>query len=329
MKLSILISTKNREKILIQTINSIISESDFDKANYEIIITNDGEPFSEIDIANYQPYNINIVKNSGRGLAAGRNNGTKYAHGEVLLFYDDDILPTKNHFNRHVQLHDKYENVIITANRFYPDNLIQIAKKTPFGRYKLQYEYNWLEGLNLVPASVENQDVFYCETLAGFSCSMRKTTYDIIGGFNENFPAAGCEDSEFFYRASKNDIKLIFDQSNICYHNELDNFQLKQWLNRQASGIIGAIVICKLHPEGKEHPTYYLNTPIQKYDSNKIKRIKRKRTLLSFTLIKKLIFTCIYFGEKLKLSDLILFRLYNAAWLGATKHSFIKTYKKY
>lgn len=328
MKLSILISTKNRERILLETLSAIEQNTNLKSLDHEIIVTNDGEDFKEFKPELFKQLRIKAVKNKGKGLAAGRNNGVAHSNGEVILFYDDDILPEPDHFLRHLSAHRQFDKLIITANRFYPKELIKNAERFPFGRYKLQYEYNWLTGLNLHPFE-RNTELQVADTLAGFSCSMRRSSFEAIGQFNESFPAAGCEDNEFFYRAKKNGFTLIFDEKNICYHNELDNFNLKGWLNRQSSGIKGAVILCNIYPEGKLHPTYYLNTPILLSDKTSINLTKLKRAFLSINWVKTIILAMIQISEKLKLSDKFLFRMYNAAWLGHTKASFMQAFRQY
>lgn len=326
MKISILISTKNREEILIQTLKVIERNTTLKDFSHEIVVTNDGEAFQTFQPLAFEGLNIKAIENKGNGLAAGRNNGVENSTGDIIVFYDDDILPEPDHFSRHLHIHRHYENLIVTANRFYPKVLIQKAEGSSFGRYKLQYEYNWLNGLNLNPFN-DHKYLQESETLAGFSCSMRRSSFIEVGPFNENFPAAGCEDNEFFHRAKKKNFKLIFDKENICYHNELDNFNLQGWLRRQSSGIKGAVILCELYPEGKNHPTYYLNTPLKLSDSIKTNLTRLKRTFLAIALVRSAILAIIKITEALHLPDSFLFRLYNAAWLGHTKASFMEQYQ--
>lgn len=321
--LSVVITTKDRKDLLNQTIDEIFKSSNNNSIG-EIIIVNDGSD----DLNHLKNYSriIKIIKNKGKGLASGRNTGAQISTFPILLFYDDDILPSKNHFERHLEIQTKYPNSIVTANRFYPDSIIFEAKKTSFGRYKLKYEYNWIDGCE--PKDLDRQDGIYtANSLAGFSCCMPKFIWQSLNGYNETFPHAGCEDNEFFVRAKEKGYHLIFDENNHCWHNEMDNFTLKNWISRQARGIKGAIIIATIHPDGKKHPTYYLNTPIKANDSSRVKKIKRKRTFLSNKSIILLMYFIIDVLEFIKVPDSLLFRLYNAVWLGETKRSFMEEYK--
>jgi glycosyltransferase involved in cell wall biosynthesis len=155
--LSVLITTKGRKSLLAQTLNAVFHQTNHREAVAEVIIINDGDDdFSDLAAQ----YPVSVYKNRGRGLAAGRNTGAFYATTNNLLFYDDDILPTPDHFVRHLEIRNKFPQALITGNRFYPQQIIEEARKTPFGRYKLNHEYNWLEGCDLKKIEGE-EGLFY------------------------------------------------------------------------------------------------------------------------------------------------------------------------
>lgn len=327
-QLSICITTRNRKSLLTETLDHIFHKQNLPRSDYEVIVVNDGEEDLDDLPTHFKDMPLLIVRNSGSGVAKGRNTGAKRSNAQVLLFYDDDILPSPNHFVRHLALHQSHDNWIVTANRFYSEDLLKLAGKTPFGRYKLQYEYDWKVGIAKKSPVENNPGLYYSDLLAGFSVSMRKTTFDTLGGFSENFEYASCEDSEFFYRAAQIGFFLLFDEANICLHNEVDNFVLKRWLNRQSTGIKGGLVMVSLHPEGRLHPTFYLNAPVHWRDSFHLKLQKLRRYALSNFAARKIFRAAIFLSEKIHAPDAFIFRLYSAAWIGETHHSFLQTYRK-
>lgn len=324
---SILISTKNRKEILKQTLDCLFYRQSFPKDMFEVVVTNDGADYIEDLNAIYPFDNLLIVPNKRKpGLAGGRNNGVAHAKGDYLFFLDDDILVNDQYLQRMLSVCTAHPDAVVCANRFYPDSIIQEAQKTPFGRYKLKFEYNWVEGMNTNPIG---DYLFETNGLAGFSASMKRSVYETAGVFNETFDYAGCEDSEFFYRARKAGFKLLFDESNICYHNEMDNFTLKAWLRRQSTGIRSAVVMCVLHPEGKLHPTWFTNTPISENDTKQTRKLKRKKAFLSGKYVATLLFFLVRVCETIRMPDKILFRCYNALWLGMTFRSFKEAYRQF
>ena len=325
MKISILIPTKNRLPILRETLHNIYYVNKLPKEDFEIIVSNDGDDDLSVLYDEFPFDNLKIVKNTHKpGAAGNRNNAADYAQYDLLQFLDDDILITENFFQRLIYWHNKLENIILGSNLLYSKKVKEINKKTSIGRYKLKY--NWLDGLIMM--NEIGDGLYEVNSLAGFSISIKRETFDKVGKFDKNFVYAGSEDVEFSYRASQKNVKLIFDEKNICYHNELDNFTLDSWIRRQIHGIRGAVVICKLHPEGQSHPTWYTNTPIKASDSWNVKLLKLKKIFCSFPPVYNFIHFLTIYGEKIKLPDSFLFRLYNALWLGATYRGFREAYKE-
>jgi glycosyltransferase involved in cell wall biosynthesis len=328
MQLSICITTKNRKSLLTGTLDFIFHKQNLPVSEFEVIVVNDGQDVLDDLTELFAGKPIRIIPNRGHGVATGRNTGALHAQSEIIIFYDDDILPSPHHFIRHIELQQLHIDWIITANRFYPEHLVRSAEQTPFGRYKIQYEYDWKTGMTKKNRIENNPGLYDTDLLAGFSVSMRKSTFKAIGGFAEDFEYASCEDAEFFNRAVEKQFKLVFDETNICFHNELDNFTLKKWLRRQANGIKGSVVMIFLHPEGKWHPTIYLNEPISSHDSFSRKLQKIRRYALSNWVARHVITSVISICEKIHLPDIFLFKLYNAAWIGETHHSFLQAYKE-
>lgn len=323
--ISICISTKNREKILVQTLRNLFFVSDIENFTYEVIITNDGDVTLNNIIDEFRDKKIKLIPNKRRqGLAGGRNNGIDHSSCDLVLFLDDDILLPNNFFSKIFYIHNHYSSIILGCDRCYSDDIIALAEKSSFGRYKLKHEYRWLDGVRLEP--LEN-DLYIADMLAGFAISLTKDVINKVGYFNENFEYAGCEDAEFFNRAKKNNINLILDKSIVCFHNELDLFDLRKWLTRQSQGIRSAVVMCYFHPEGKKHPTWFTNTPLKFNESWWVKKLKIKKTLISWIPIKLFIYILVQVCEKLNFPDKFLFKLYNSLWLAETYRSFREVYK--
>lgn len=324
--ISICISTFNRKPLLKQTLEWLLKEVDLTDIKYEVIVTNDGTEKLDDLATEFAAYPIVFVKNKrGQGLAAGRNNGVDHASYDLIHILDDDILLSKHFYRRVFEVHSEYKRIILGFDRIYPEHLVKEAVKTPFGRYKLKYEYRWREGVKEWKLTDTLRRV---DMLAGFSITFTKEIYNEVGPFNENFEFAGCDDGEFFYRARKKGIELVLDTSSICFHNELDNFELHRWLQRQSTGIKSAIVMCLLHPEGKQHPTWYTNMPLSLKDAWAVKLLKLKKIFCSVKPIEAMIMLFVRLAEKFRLPDSLLFRLYNALWLGHTYRAFRKAYKE-
>jgi glycosyltransferase involved in cell wall biosynthesis len=91
--ISIIIPVYNGEKTLIDTIESIESQT---YTNLEVIIVNDGskdktaEVFEEFSKNNELKYNYFFINQTNKGAPAARNRGKKEAQGDFFLFCDAD-----------------------------------------------------------------------------------------------------------------------------------------------------------------------------------------------------------------------------------------------
>ncbi len=325
MTVSVITSTRNRKSTLIETLTQFFHLNKYPKELVEYIVVDDGDDDLSDVLQLFKAENFKIIKNSGKGLAAGRNSGIFASQNDLIILLDDDIVITPDHVTKHVEAHQKFENSIVTAHREYPQNMLHLMRSSVFGRYKEKYDYLWESGV-----ISKNIGENYCEMelLAGFSCSFLKKSITVDSKFNESFPYAGCEDQDFFRRMKINGSKLIYDKANLCYHNETFNIKLKNWLDRQYTGVQGYIILCEIYHELKENKLYYENCPVYKNDSLTLKIRKIAKATLGTVPITNLLFISVSLFEKLKLPDIVLFKLYDLLFVAHIRRGFGLAYKK-
>ncbi len=327
MKISILIPTKNRLSILKETLHNIYYVNKLPKEDFEVIVSNDGNDDLSLLYNEFPFDNLKIVKNTHKpGAAGNRNNAADYAQYDLLQFLDDDILITDNFLERVIDLHKSYSDVIISHKEFFSQAYINKANETPFGIYRL----NFINTIILRETIKEfNNDGLYEVnfTIAG-ALSVEKNVFYQVGKFDEKFPYAGWEDAEFAYRTFHNGVKLLYDVKNPFFHNETDRLILDAWLKRQEEDFKTLVMMCQKYPIFQTYSSWVTNTPIQKSDPKDVKLLKLKKIFCSLPPVYKFLHFLAIYGEKIKLPDSFLFRLYNALWLGATYRSFREAYKE-
>jgi teichuronic acid biosynthesis glycosyltransferase TuaG len=165
-KVSIIITTYNREKYLSETIDSIISQTFID---YELIVVDNYSNYDiQVSINNYNDNRIRLYQNNNNGIIAiNRNFGIKHARGEFIAFCDDDDiwLPEKLEIqinniksfdfcssDRHCV--DENSNIINCKDNITKNNLLfsnHIVLSTVLIKSKiLRSGYNFSENLNLL-----------------------------------------------------------------------------------------------------------------------------------------------------------------------------------
>lgn len=93
MKISVVIPLYNKENIIVQSLNSVISQ---DYCNLEIIIINDGSTDNSAELVKaIHDDRVHFFEQPNGGPSKARNTGMKYATGDWILFLDadDELLP--------------------------------------------------------------------------------------------------------------------------------------------------------------------------------------------------------------------------------------------
>jgi len=93
LKYSIIIPTLNEEKLLPGLINQLSDPHLKEKYNYEIIISDGGSTDKTIEKVIEQSDIIKVhTAKQRQNIAQGRNEGARFANGEILIFINGDII---------------------------------------------------------------------------------------------------------------------------------------------------------------------------------------------------------------------------------------------
>jgi len=199
----------------------------------EVVIVNDGD--DEIAYRFAQP-GVRVVKNVGSGVAAARNTGVKHATSDILLFMDDDMWLTSEAINRMLQVHRDQESIALNVNWVYPEVLSSRLVGTAFGRYLIHHGFTSLKGWFGKSEEWRDKEPFVTMGITSQNLSMRRSTFQKSGGYNEAFPMAGFEDHDYSRRLNKSGIRIVVDPTVMMFHNEADRSVIKDWLNRKIRG---------------------------------------------------------------------------------------------
>ena len=105
---SIVIPTYNREKFIIKTIQSLLSQT---YTKFEIIVVDDGSTDNtEKFVRNVKDKRIKFFKKENKERGAARNYGTNKAKGKYINFFDSDDLAYKNHLSEAMVMLHKFNN---------------------------------------------------------------------------------------------------------------------------------------------------------------------------------------------------------------------------
>lgn len=180
MEFSIIIPTYKEEEYIERCLRSIL-EQNYDRSEYEIIVSDANSPDKTADIA--RMFADRIIIDERKGIAYGRNVGARFASGDILVFIDADV--TLKSFFLH-QCHKVFANHSIVG-------MTGVARPSD-GEIPQRFIYHctyWL---------VRLFDILGMSLFPGICVAFRRSVFFQVGGFREDFGVA--EDLDLSRRIS-------------------------------------------------------------------------------------------------------------------------------
>lgn len=239
-KVSVVIPTLNRARVLAQTIDQIESQT-VPRDAYEVIVVDNAstdDTHSMLAEKSLEYSNLKFLFQSKPGAAPTRNAGLRKASGDIVLFIDNDILAERDLIEKHLEYQDRHSNASIIG-----------AVITPWdGRTDSFLRYLRHRGIyNPYTITSGTMDFSYYHT---GNVSTRRSTLLDAGGFNEEFFIYGMEDIELGYRLQKLGCRMIHGDQARAVHQYFPTY--KEFIERceQAGYSLGKLI--ELHPELKQ-----------------------------------------------------------------------------
>lgn len=188
--ISVLIPTCNRHEDLDRCLQRLDPQiQQVTTNNYEVVVSDDGLP--AVDIVAKYAY-ARWVQGPKRGPAANRNAAAANAQGELFVFTDDDCLPEPGWLSAFREAaHDS--RLAVWEGR----TTVDYPLKGPF---------------YFAPANEEGGFLWSC------NMAIRKSTFEELQGFDENFPYAFLEDVDFRKRLVSRGIRFAFVPTALVVH---------------------------------------------------------------------------------------------------------------
>lgn len=201
---SVIIPVYNGEDFLAEAIQNI------QKQNYqplEIIVIDDESTDNTAKIAAQFKDTIRYIYQTNSGPSAARNQGIKIAQGNIIAFLDVDDL--------------------------WSDNALQLQLECLAANPSIGIIQGLIQEMHL-DSSITDEDklIFKPYSQPYYSVNLgsgiyRKSVFEKVGLFNEKF--SDNEDTEWFFRAWKNDIsKYFLNKVTLVYRKHNTNMSWKQ-----------------------------------------------------------------------------------------------------
>jgi glycosyltransferase involved in cell wall biosynthesis len=204
IKYSIIVPTLNEEKLIQQLLEVLSLDALKKKYNFEIIISDGGSTDATIDIAKkYADLVLMHDPKTTQNIALGRNLGAHSAKGDILFFYNGDILP-ENMDLVFETVESKFENsdyLAMTCNvKVFPNQqkIIDVIFLTFYNYY--------FHLLNIIGLGMGRGE---CHII-------KKNVFTELNGYDENL-AAG-EDFDLFKRIRRKG-KILFARNLVVFES--------------------------------------------------------------------------------------------------------------
>jgi GT2 family glycosyltransferase len=226
---SVIIPTYHRNELLSQCLDCLSpGVQTLTSDQYEVIVTDDGSRTTAERLVVGRYGWAKWVVGPGKGPAANRNNGAKYAVGDWLAFVDDDCLPDPQWLKSYGEAITANPDYLVFEGRVYADRpKLTLAEAAPI-----------FETGGYLPSG-------------NFVC--RKDIFESLGGFDERFPYAAMEDVDLRTRLLKAGHRFLFIREASVCHPWREKGNWKSLKRSQKS----TFIYLSLHPEERSRINSY------------------------------------------------------------------------
>ena len=231
--ISIIIATRNRKKILWETVEKATIA--IKNKNAEIIVVNDGD--LPLVVPSQFLHKITYFDNPKRGVSSARNFGTIKARGTIFFFVDDDMWINSeviDWINLFV-IEQKNSNAVYNINWEYPPTLNEKLFNTKVGKYLLKGNYNTMWGRMHHKGEKPVKSIYSFSSIASCSLVISNSIFNKIGGYNEKMIFQG-EDIDLTNKLNSMQIPIYCVFNVTLFHNHQDRLEIKSFLKRDADG---------------------------------------------------------------------------------------------
>ena len=211
---SIIIPVYNQFSYTYNCLKSIAKNSG--EINYEVIIADDRSSDLTEHIKKAVS-GIKVIRNKENlRFLLNCNNATKSAKGKYILFLNNDTQVMEGWLQPLVELIERNDKIgMVGSKLIYPDGRLQEA-----GGILWNDGSAWNYGHLDDPTKPEYNYVKEADYISGAAIMIRADLWKQLGGFDERFAPAYCEDSDLAFQVRAAGYKVMFQPKSVVIHFE-------------------------------------------------------------------------------------------------------------
>jgi GT2 family glycosyltransferase len=305
LAVSVIMPTFNRRDALLETL-AALSRCEPPEGGWEAIVTDDGSTdrtetaVREWIAASGAPVRINTQKNAGP--ARARNQGAALALGRMLIFIDNDIIVQPDFMRMHLAAQAEHPGCWVVGRIRHPQQL----RATPFGRYR---DDLWEQFQS------EHAPDRITETagITAANLSLPAADFARLGGFNEGFTIASCEDWELGMRARKEGVRVLYHPGIVVVHNDWA-VDLDRFCERQRMYSISDVRLWRMYGDGSPRAEMIrVNRPVEwKQDGVMLGLKKGLKRILATGIGQRMLKVATAVSERVFPDGVVTRKLYDA-----------------
>lgn len=188
--------------------------------DYEIIIADDVSTDATEHLSEFAE-NLVICRNAeNQGFLRNCNQAAKSARGRYIMFLNNDTQVTEGWLSSLVRLIESDETIGMVGSKLvYPDGRLQEA-----GGIIWSDGSGWNYGRLDDPDKAEYNYVKDVDYISGAAILLPRSLWERIGGFDERFAPAYCEDSDLAFEVRKAGYRVVYQpQSKVIHFEGISN----------------------------------------------------------------------------------------------------------
>ena len=214
--------------------------------NFEIILVDNGSVAGELENFLTKYPGIKLIKNNtNNGFGAANNQGVELANGKYLLFLNNDTLLQENSIKQVFDYAEsKKNNTIIGCKLLNEDKSIQKSVfdfptlanvfTSNFFLYLLFPKSKYFNKYHLMNKGINR--ITEVEVVTGAFLFLPKTTFTMLGGFDERF-FFYMDETDLCYRHKQNDRKVIYYPETSVIHFKGKSANGESWFKNKYQSI--------------------------------------------------------------------------------------------
>jgi len=207
MSVSIIIPTFNGAARIGKCLEALLPQAT--PIHAEILVVDDGSSDGTGDVVSRYS-GVRLISQANAGPAAARNRGALEAKGTIILFTDDDCVPTSEWLGAMTKAFED-PDVVGVKGAYRTRQKALVAR---FVQADYEDRYRLMAGL---------PEIDFIDT---YAAAFRRDRFLEMNGYDTSFPVACAEDIELSYRMSERGWKMKFVPTAIVYHTHPDRFWL-------------------------------------------------------------------------------------------------------